>query len=247
MNVKKITHEELADLVKEGRDIVCAIDVQHPNPYKAIPRSYKEMPKVKPPEEMERLRGIDIKRDYQLWYSKALTIMCNFLPLRFEEFKSFYEFPKSRSELRVFNYRVADHMRGIGLPDGSNWRICLSLIEAQCNILESAQAFIDPSQAYAQLEQQVPDGVPKKLVPVGKTAPAPSRKKKRKMDDDEKRKKERGALLLKNVKRIGDLQRRIQKGEKVNEEEASKMLSEAICDCFDLREVASIRDGASPT
>ena len=155
MKIKEITNEELDALVKEGCDVVCALIVQNKytpiSPVQKVPWSelmrtsklerrkiikrQKEEEKVK-----ERLRGLDIKRAYQLWYSKALVVVRQLLPFRTEDFESFYRFPAKRSDITVLNYRVADLMLGIGLPNECHWRICYSLIKAQCDILESAKA-----------------------------------------------------------------------------------------------------------
>ena len=123
--------------------------------------------------------------------------MHQFLPLRFDDFKSYYEFPaRNRTKYSLVSFRMADFLRGLALRDGDYWERCYSLIKAQCDILESAQAFIDPSQAYVQPEPQVPDVVSQKPVPVGKTAPALSRKQKQELDAFVKRRKESAAIPL---------------------------------------------------
>ena len=232
MNVKEITHEELATLVRDGRDIVRAIDVQHLNQNRPTSHPFGAKPKVKQTEEEERLRGVDIMRAYQLWYSKALAIVHHFLPWRVDDFKSLYEFPvKNRHELTPLNYRVADVLRGFGLRESDLWKRCYWLITAQCDILESAQAFIAPSQAYVQPMPQsgMPEiGDQELVVPVGETASAPSRKRKRKMDDDEKRRKESVAAFLNKAKKIGDRLRHSDKDEKVIDKEATELLQDAV-------------------
>ena len=172
-------------------------------------------------EEWERLYCIDITRAYQLWYTKAFVVVCQFLPWRADDFRSLYEFPsKNRSELTAFNYRVADLLRGFGLPNGVNWKICYSLIKAQCDILESVKAFIEPLQAH---ERPVPqadtsDIASPELVTIEETVPAPSRKKKRRKDDPESRDKGKIETCLNDMKYLADLKRRHKQGEDVREE-----------------------------
>lgn len=168
-------------------------------------------------EEWERLYCIDITRAYQLWYTKAFVVVCQFLPWRADDFRSLYEFPsKNRSELTAFNYRVADLLRGFGLPNGVSWGICYSLIKAQCDILESVKAFIEPLQTHERPMPQADtsDIASPELVAIEETAPAPSRKKKRRKDDPERR--DRGKIN--DVKYLADLDRRHKKGEDVREE-----------------------------
>lgn len=128
----------------------------------------------------------------------------------------------------AFNYRVADLLRGFGLPNACHWKCCYSLIKAQCDILESVQAFIGPSQAYVQSEPQAPDVVPQKLVPVDGTAQTPSRKRMRKMDDDEKRRKESVESFLNKAKKIGDMLRHPDKDEKEIDKAATKLLQDVV-------------------
>lgn len=237
--IKEITGEELDALVKEGRDILHAIIVQD----KYTPRSTAEeeirkamaqcrkpiMKKVWKPseEERKRLSNIDITRAYQLWYSKAFVVVYQSLPWRADDFRSLYEFPsKNRSELTAFNYRVADLLRGFGLPNGANWGICYSLIKAQCDILESVQAFMDPSQASAQSVSQdvVPDITPQEFISVPETGSVSSREKKRGMDDREKRSKRIVAAHMENFRKLADMQKRLDKGEDVSREEVGNLL-----------------------
>lgn len=78
MNVKEISHEELAALVREGHDIVWAITAQNPDAFRSTSHSFEPEANIKRPEEAKNLCGVDIDRAYQLWYSKALAIVHQF-------------------------------------------------------------------------------------------------------------------------------------------------------------------------
>jgi hypothetical protein len=51
-------------------------------------------------------------RDYQGWYSEALTLIRQLLPIRINDFTRLYEKPKSRKNIAADNYSIEDFLQG---------------------------------------------------------------------------------------------------------------------------------------
>ena len=141
----KELHGELDVLVRQGRDLALATLVQY-RPKEVIGKISKEY--------SEKLSKIIVMHEYQIWYSSALVVVKQLLPSRLNDFIGFYEYPQKRASLTMMNFRVADAIRGHSLAkqnewnenvEMAGWSTCYPLIEAQCNILESATSYFTTS------------------------------------------------------------------------------------------------------
>lgn len=86
---------------------------------------------------------------YQRWYSEALSMLRQVLPLRIDDFVRLYEKPKSRKEITFENYRIEDYLQGLRLTfmgevkvDGSaaipHFRQQLAIVEAAKSRFQSS-------------------------------------------------------------------------------------------------------------
>ena len=137
--------KELDSLIQRGRDLAFATLVQF---------RPKEINGKISKEYSEKLSKIVIIHEYQIWYSSALVVVKQVLPSRLNDFIGFYEYPLKRTNLTMMNFRVADAIRGHSLAkqnewnenvEMAGWSTCYPLIEAQCNILESAISYFTTS------------------------------------------------------------------------------------------------------
>ena len=82
---------------------------------------------------------------YQTWYSEALALVKQVLPDRLNDFKTYYEFPRVRKNIRFQNYRIHDYLQGVrvtrGLDDEivADGRAAVLAFEQQLNIVKSAK------------------------------------------------------------------------------------------------------------
>ena len=143
----KMLKSELESLIMEGRDIAIAILVQYQ------PEANNAKLQLQS-DYYDKVTKMPVNHAYQLWYSKALVVVQQLLPARVEDFKSYYEYPSKRKDMTLVNYRVADALRGHcltkknsygGSHEIAGWSTCYLLVDAQCNILESAKAYFDSS------------------------------------------------------------------------------------------------------
>ena len=84
------------------------------------------------------------KRDYQAWYSEALSLVRQVLPQRLEDFKSYYEYPRVRKEITFQNYMIRDFLQGLRITrhdeivaDGT---AAIPEFGQQLNIVKAAKA-----------------------------------------------------------------------------------------------------------
>src|SRR3974390_1600217 len=54
-------------------------------------------------------------RNYQRWYSEALAAVSVLLPDRVNDFKSYYQLPRSPKELNYTTYTISDYLKGTTL------------------------------------------------------------------------------------------------------------------------------------
>ena len=106
---------------------------------------------------LNAIRRIQVRSEYQLWYTEALAVIKLVLPSRLDDFIGLYEYPAKRSKLTKANFRIADAMRGhtavekIKTPFGENeivvasWSTCPELVLTQCDILEAAAVSLTAS------------------------------------------------------------------------------------------------------
>jgi hypothetical protein len=88
------------------------------------------------------------KRDYQSWYSKALRVVRQVLPDRYDEFRSYYEQPR-RKDITVSTYTVGDYVAGLtvtgwdGKPTFNAHHVATGHFETQIEILSSAKDLLE--------------------------------------------------------------------------------------------------------
>ena len=106
---------------------------------------------------VNEIRRIQVRSEYQFWYTEALAVIKLVLPSRLDDFIGLYEYPAKRSKLTKVNFRIADAMRGHSAvektktPFGeienvvASWSTCPELVLTQCDILEAAAASLTTS------------------------------------------------------------------------------------------------------
>jgi hypothetical protein len=60
------------------------------------------------------VKGFDLTKEYQGWYSKALSVVSQTLPLRVAEFKELYR-PTNRKTLDADTHGIADAVLGLSV------------------------------------------------------------------------------------------------------------------------------------
>ena len=85
--------------------------------------------------------------EYQPWYTRALPVIRDILPDRYDEFVSLYA-GGPRKQMDLSNYRISDYLHGLGLAQGGELlfepkEVFLSLFYQQLSILSSAQPRLD--------------------------------------------------------------------------------------------------------
>ena len=134
-------------LLFRGRELVVALNLQYrPKEFAAI----EGVAAVR--ARANELRNIQVRSEYQLWYTEALAMIKLVLPSRLDDFSGLYEYPAKRSKLTKANFRIADAMRGHSATEKiktiageyenvvADWSNCCDLVLTQCDILEAAAA-----------------------------------------------------------------------------------------------------------
>lgn len=89
------------------------------------------------------IKGYDLSREYQSWYSQCLPMVRTVLPDRFDEFVELYRTDPKRKNLDVGNYTIQDYFMGLsvtrhGEPMFDTGNVFRIRIESQLDILNSA-------------------------------------------------------------------------------------------------------------
>jgi hypothetical protein len=109
----------------------------------------KAKPSLKDIEQ--KIEGKRLSDHYQPWYSRALRVVEQLLPDRYEEFRALYQLP-SRKEIEPTTYTVRDYLQGVTVTRGSPPyeeavfdRVVAGLgrFHDQVEILASAEARLD--------------------------------------------------------------------------------------------------------
>ena len=136
--------EQLAELLKRGGRLAQAIQ------YECYGDEFKRrMPKsMKAAEVAKYLDGLPtFSRDYQAWYSEALSLVKQVLPERLEDFKSYYEYRRPRKVLTVENYMIRDYLQGLFVRIGKDTvvdgKAAIPHFEQQINIVRAASVTLD--------------------------------------------------------------------------------------------------------
>jgi hypothetical protein len=127
VTAKESLKNEVANLLKEGADIIAVLE--------------KDFQKA----------HITFVPKYQTWYTAAIKILATLAPDRLPEFRSYYEIDSKRKSLDAGTYTIQDYTRGIGpgndpLTNKPRWdaiNVLRILIFAQHGILGSLSSRID--------------------------------------------------------------------------------------------------------
>jgi hypothetical protein len=91
----------------------------------------------------------DFKNEYDGWYSEALVLIKQLLPDRLENFRSFYEKPKTRKEINYGNYVIQDFMQSLVVTQFGDTKVdrsaALPQFRQQLSILRSAKRRLESS------------------------------------------------------------------------------------------------------
>jgi predicted nucleotide-binding protein len=161
-NLEKYKNE-LDMLVKMGTDLKLAIL------YDCYSAEFEKMS----PDDDRFKKLPNFTEKYQSWYSGSKLIIKQLLPDRLDDFTRHYEKPKSRKNINVENYRIADYLEGLYFRSNQNQNKIatsnhfiqqLEILKAVSAGLESKQFLnsrIDEIQEYG-LKNSVADVLPKK-------------------------------------------------------------------------------------
>ena len=154
-------------LLSRGRELCTVLQLKYKFPDDAG-SSLNAYPEFE--ARYEELKNVNVRSEYQLWYTEALAVIKLALPSRLDDFVGLYKYlakclmkrsNTKRSKLTKKKIRIEDVMRCkpeklIALIGGNdvvdaNWKICNELIETQCAILEAALASLTTSLSKIQL------------------------------------------------------------------------------------------------
>lgn len=102
---EKTFHEELDKLIEEGERLLLSLQKK--------PYSTNTENKYKEPKNNSVNYTQYFINNYQQWYSKACLVVEKILPLRFQDFLSYYEYKEQRNGINKANYRIYDFLHGI--------------------------------------------------------------------------------------------------------------------------------------
>jgi hypothetical protein len=104
--------KDLARLVAEGHQLLVrmAFDLFPDEVAKARKQKKEEVEKELP----------DFSATYQRWYSEALAMLSVLLPDRVEDFKAYYQLPRSPKELNHSTYTISDYLKGTRVTRGGH-------------------------------------------------------------------------------------------------------------------------------
>jgi hypothetical protein len=85
-------------------------------------------------DELERLLPA-FDKNYQRWYSEALSMLSVILPARVADFKSYYQLPKPPKDLTYTTYTISDYLRGTSVTEGFEKRLIVGpkQLKHQCD------------------------------------------------------------------------------------------------------------------
>lgn len=129
--------EELERLVERGESLEYAMR------YECDPTGFrKDLLKLSEPSTVDR-RLEDLphfNQDYQTWYSESLALVRQILPDRVADFKSYFEYPRGRTNITSQNYMIRDYLQGLKITTGSSY---------------NKQVIVDRTAAIPEFRQQV--------------------------------------------------------------------------------------------
>ncbi len=138
VNFKK----DLEGLINLGDSLLISME------FECYPDFFKKKFKSKYEKIKKKLKIF--KNYYQAWYSESLVLIVQLLPDRVNDFKKYYEKPKSRKKLEYGNYVIEDYLQNIVSKNRFGEVIvdpaaAINQFEQQLNILKSVQKRFESS------------------------------------------------------------------------------------------------------
>lgn len=137
---------ELDRLIEQGTLLSTAMQVDCYGK-QSIDQIYAQLGKDKGKEFIDKLP--DFKRDYQTWYSEAQAVIKQVLPDRLSDFRSYFEYQKSRKEIDFQNYMIRDYLQGLQVTRGGGLNViadgkaAIPEFTQQRHILKAAKDTLD--------------------------------------------------------------------------------------------------------
>ena len=136
--------EQLSDLISRGDLLQQAIRFECDSD-KFGEATVKELGEKRAVEFLEKLP--DFRSEYQSWYSEALVLIKQVLPDRYNDFSSYYEYPRVRKGITVTNYMIRDYLQGFEVARGStvivNASTAIPAFVQQLHIVKAAKETLD--------------------------------------------------------------------------------------------------------
>jgi len=140
--------DDLDKLITQAQHLNWAIlhECDHPE----LLEIYKKVSKIKKISFKTFKEKIpSFRQKHQSWYSEALVLIRQLLPERLNDFKKFYERPKTRKEITCENYTIEDYLFGITVTRHGEQIVgqssALHLFVQQAKILESVKRRFESS------------------------------------------------------------------------------------------------------
>ncbi len=95
-------------------------------------------------EELVKLQHPN--QQYELWYSKAISVVDQLLPARADDFAAFYKPIRARKDVYASNYTISDYLRGTRVLDDGRYKgpeLVLTLIRSQKSIITALLERLD--------------------------------------------------------------------------------------------------------
>ncbi|MDR2967489.1 MAG: hypothetical protein LBU74_06035 [Methanobacteriaceae archaeon] len=99
--------KDLENLINKGNLLYSAMLSE------CYPNKKKERLNIKDADNESLDKLPDFNSEYQEWYSEASIVIKQLLTDRLDDFKSYYDKPKSRKQINVENYCIKDYLDGI--------------------------------------------------------------------------------------------------------------------------------------
>jgi len=135
-------NKDLENLIQLGDDLIISME------FECYPELLKQKLKGKYDEVKKSLKNFS--NYYQTWYSESLVLITQILPDRINDFKKYYEKPKTRKFLSCGNYVIEDYLQNLVSKNGLGLVIvgpsaAVNNFKQQVNILKSVQKRFESS------------------------------------------------------------------------------------------------------
>lgn len=137
--------EDLKKLIADGQRLRLSMNLD------CSPEKYTEAFKKRYGDEAEEIirKLPDFRTQYQGWYSEALALLQQLLPLRVADFIRHYEKPRNRKSLTNETYRIEDYLQGLSATLGAQKIVgpdaAISHFGQQLAMVEAAEARFESS------------------------------------------------------------------------------------------------------